>query len=58
MKGSMQETDIYTYEVLDENREVVGVVVHTHHTAIKGFRVTQTVEQKDTSGNVIVSTSW
>lgn len=58
MKGSMQETDIWTYEILNRDGEVVGSVVHTDHTAIKGFRRTQTVEQKDSSGNVIVSTSW
>ena len=58
MKGPMQETDIYTYSILNENGEVVGTVTHTDHTAIKGFRRTQTVEQKDSSGTVIVSTSW
>lgn len=58
MKGPMQETDIWTYSVLNKDGEVVGSVVHTDHTAIKGFRRTQTVEQKDSSGTVIVSTSW
>ncbi len=58
MKGPMQETDIWTYSILNKDGEVVGSVVHTDHTAIKGFRRTQTVEQKDSLGNVIVSTSW
>ncbi|WP_331775449.1 hypothetical protein [Sulfurospirillum sp. 1612] len=58
MKGPMQETDIWTYEILNQDGEVVGSVIHKDHTAIKGFRRTQSVEQKDSSGNVIVSTSW
>jgi hypothetical protein len=58
MKGSMQETDIWTYDILNKSDETVGIVVHTDHTAIKGFGRTQTLEQKDISGNVIVDISW
>jgi len=58
MKGTMQETDIWTYDILNESGVTVGTVIHTDHTAIKGFERTQTVEQKDISGNVIVDMSW
>lgn len=58
MKGFMQETDIWTYSILNKDGVVVGSVIHTDHTAIKGFRKTQTVEQKDSLGNVIVNMSW
>jgi len=58
MKGSMQETDIWTYSVLNQNGEVIGSVIHTDHTSINGFQRTQTVEQKDNSGNIIISISW
>lgn len=58
MKGFMQETDIWTYLILNKDGEVVGSVRHTEHTAVKGFRKTQSVEQKDSSGNILVSTSW
>lgn len=57
-KGPLAETDIYTYSIINENGEVVGSVSHTDHTSIKGFRRTQTVEQIDQSGKVVVSESW
>lgn len=57
-KGSLAEMDIYTYDILNQAGEVVGIVTHTDHTAIKGFRRTQTVEQKDNNGNVIVDVAW
>lgn len=57
-KGPLAEMDIYTYEIIDQAGEVVGSVVHTDHTAIKGFKRTQTVEQKDKSGKVIVDEQW
>lgn len=54
----MEETDITTYDVLDAAGMKVGQVVHTSHTAVKGFKVTETVEQTDATGKAIVSTSW
>ncbi len=35
MKGPMQETDIWTYDILNKNGETVGTVTHTDHTALK-----------------------
>lgn len=58
MKGPMEETDILTYDILNKNGETIGTVTYTDHTAIKGFGRTQTVEQKDISGKVIVDISW
>ena len=58
MKGSLQEIDIWSYDILNKNGETVGTVVHTDHTAIKGFGRTQSVEQKDISGKVIVYLPW
>jgi len=58
MKGSLQETDIWSYDILNKNGETVGTVVHTDHTAIKGFLRTQSVEQRDISGKVMVYLSW
>ena len=57
-KGSMAETDIYTYSIVTETGEEIGRVVHTDHTSINGFRRTQTVVQKDSSGKVVVDESW
>jgi hypothetical protein len=57
-KGSWQETDIYSYDILNKNGATIGTVVHTDHTAIKGFGRTQSVKQTDMSGKVIVDLSW
>ena len=57
-KGSMSETDIWTYAIVDSNGNKVGSVVHTDHTAIKGFHRTQSVEQRDTEGKIVVDVSW
>jgi hypothetical protein len=58
MKGPLQETDIYTYAVLNAAGEKVGSVVHTDHTSIKGFKRTQTIEQYDITRKVISDVSW
>ncbi|MBU2986380.1 hypothetical protein KO528_13545 [Saccharophagus degradans] len=57
-KGFMGETDIYSYEIVDSNNEVVGTAEHTHHTAVKGFKVSQSLTQKDNAGNTIVEERW
>lgn len=58
MKGSLQETDIYTYSIQNAAGENVGSVVRTDHTAIRGFARTQSVEQRDSTGTVIVDLRW
>lgn len=57
-KGTLSETDIWTYAIIDSNGNKVGSVVHTDHTAIKGFQRTQSVEQRDATGKLIVDISW
>ncbi|MEK0269873.1 hypothetical protein WM008_09430 [Vibrio vulnificus] len=57
-KGFMGETDITDYQIIGSEGNVVGSVVYTDHTAIRGLTRTQTVEQKDQAGNTVVSESW
>lgn len=57
-KGSMSETDIWTYAIVDSNGNKVGSVVHTDHTSINGLHRTQSVEQRDSLGKIVVDVSW
>lgn len=57
-KGTMGQTDIYTYSVINSEGGVVGKVVHEDHTSLNGFRRTQLVIQTDQSGKTIVQESW
>ena len=58
MKGPLQETDIDTYIILNSTGEKVGSVTHTDHTAINGFRRTQSIEQYDNTGELVVDVRW
>ncbi|WP_081700037.1 hypothetical protein [Rhodanobacter sp. OR87] len=57
-KGFMGEADVTNYSVLDASGNVVGTVEHIEHTAVKGFRVTNLVTQKDSQGKVLTSANW
>ncbi len=57
-KGFMGETDVDTYDVVDVAGAVVGRVVYEKHIAVKGFKVAESVEQRDATGKVIVEASW
>ncbi len=57
-KGSMAQTDIDYYSILNEKNEVVGNVVHEDHTSLKGFRRTQHVTQTDINGKIVIQESW
>jgi len=57
-KGPLGETEIDTYIVLNSAGEKIGSVIHTDHTAIKGFARTQTIEQYGLAGELLVRTSW
>ncbi|MDX1723729.1 MAG: hypothetical protein R3355_11595 [Pseudomonas sp.] len=57
-KGPLAETDIYTYSIVNAQGEKVGSVVHVDHTSIKGFNRSQSVEQRDISGNLVVDVRW
>jgi hypothetical protein len=54
----MAEEDINEYSVVNADGQVVGKVIHTDHTAVKGFRRTRTVRQTDINGKVIVDEHW
>lgn len=58
IKGSLSETDIWAYSVVNSLGEKTGTVVHEDHTSINGFRRTQSVEQRDASGKIVVSETW
>ena len=58
MKGTLSETDIDQYSIINQAGDVVGSVEHTNHTSIKGSRRTQHVTQKDQAGNIVVELSW
>lgn len=57
-KGPMAEMDITNYSILNQQGDRVGSVIYTDHTALKGFRRTQTVLQKDIDGNVLIDVTW
>ncbi|PIB56170.1 hypothetical protein [Pseudomonas sp. 2995-1] len=57
-KGSMAQEDITEWSVLNSSGEVVGTVIHNDHTALNGFRRTQSVRQTDSQNNVLVDESW
>lgn len=57
-KGSMAQTEIDHYLVVNNENEVVGKVIHEDNTSLKGFQRTQCVTQTDKSGNIIIQESW
>lgn len=57
-KGFMAEADVTNYSILDVSGNVVGTVEHTEHTAVRGFRVTNSVTQRDSQGNIVANTNW
>ncbi|WP_429952362.1 hypothetical protein ACQXXB_11130 [Aeromonas veronii] len=57
-KGSMGETDIVTYSVLNADGAVVGKVVHTDEVTLNGLNNRQSVRQTDLAGNVVVEEYW
>lgn len=57
-KGTMAETDIWTYSIINSNGKKVGAVKHTDHTSIRGFNRTQSVEQHDSNGKLVVDIYW
>lgn len=57
-KGFMAETDIDSYEIVDAHGVVVGSVTVEDHTAVRGFRRTVSIEQRDAMGALVNSESW
>lgn len=58
ISGFMQETDIDVYAVVREDGTPGGSVKVEDHTAVKGFKRTIWVVQKDNDGMVIVDTRF
>lgn len=57
-RGFMAETDVDTYEIMDSQGTIVGSVTIEDHTAVRGFKRTMSLEQRDAAGTVIKSESW
>jgi hypothetical protein len=57
-KGFMGETDVSDYDILDAEGRKVGSVTHECHMAVKGFRISHNVVQRDAAGAVVISQSW
>lgn len=57
-KGFMSETDVENYDVVNASGEKVGSVTMEDHTAVKGFRQTISVIQRDLAGEVLLRESW
>lgn len=57
-KGFMAEEDVDEYDVLDADGKVVGQVVYTDHTAVNGFRRTQTIRQTNKDGGLVTEAKW
>jgi hypothetical protein len=57
-KGTMGQTDITTYSIINSEGEILGTVIHEDHTSLNGFRRTQHVTQRDQSGKTNVQESW
>jgi hypothetical protein len=57
-KGFMGETDVDTFNVIAADGTKMGDVTVEDHTAVKGFRRTITVTQRDAAGKTIVQESW
>jgi hypothetical protein len=57
-KGFVGETDVTCYSVLDASGNIIGTVTHTEHTAVRGFRVTNSATRTDLQGNVVVTANW
>jgi len=56
--GFMGETDVSDFQILDANGNVVGSVELSEHIAVKGFRKTNKVVQRDAQGTTVVSETW
>lgn len=58
VKGSLGETDIYKYEIVNSIGSVVGYVDHSDHTAIRGFKRTRSTTQFDLNHKVVLDIHW
>lgn len=57
-KGPLEETEIRSWEIVNEAGVKTGSVEYTDHTSINGLKRSQHVVQKDSAGNVIIDVRW
>ncbi|WP_421267501.1 hypothetical protein [Aeromonas veronii] len=57
-RGTMGQTDVCTYSVVNEDGQVVGKVVHTEEITLNGLNKRHSIRQTDLSGNVVVEEYW
>ena len=57
-KGTMGQTDVYTYSIVSSAGEIVGTVVHTDEVKLNGLNRVQSLIQKDLARNIIVDEHW
>lgn len=57
-RGSMGQTDVYTYSVVNADGVVVGKVVHTDEITLNGLNNRQSIRQTDLAGNVVIEEHW
>lgn len=57
-KGTMAQTDIDAYSIVNDKNEVVGKVVHEDHTPLDGRSRIQHVTQTDINKKIIIQVSW
>lgn len=56
-RGHLGQEEVESYSVIDRKGEVVGSVEHTNHTAVNGFRRTESVVQRK-AGVTLVDERW
>jgi len=57
-EGSLQETDVYEYSIINASGVEVGLAVHKHITDQKTLTSVNTFVQKDSDGKVINEERW
>jgi hypothetical protein len=57
-EGTLGQTDVERYSIVDKAGQVVGSITYTDHTALRGFKRTQSIVQKGIHGNIISEEHW
>jgi len=58
MKGSMEETDVDTYDVINAEGVKVGSVIVEDHMSIRGFARRISLCHMDVDGSIIFQKRW
>lgn len=56
--GFLAEEDIESYSIIDENGKFTGSITVRDHTAVKGFRRTIGIIQRDEFGKVVLDKTY